>query len=360
MTAPAKTALVTARDRTWGLVGHLAPEELEQVFTPILSPLAWDLGHIAAYEDLWLNHRLAGLPLLRPDLAELYDAFETPRASRGTARFLRGEELMAYLDEVRARALEAPLGDGELHELVVRHELQHTETMLQALAVGGRLPAGWGQPASAPPSARGADVEMVERPAGPASIGAADGGFAFDNERGRHEVDLPAFAIARRPVTNATWVAFMDDGGYARRELWTDAGWEWRVAAGVEDHAGARSGPPDAPVIHLSGHEADALARAHESRLPTEFEWEAAAAQGLLEGIGEAWEWTASEFAGYPNFRPHPYREYSEVFFGEGFRVLRGWSCVTAARVASISFRNWDLPERRQLFAGVRLAADSA
>ena len=358
MTESAHTALIAARKRTWALVEHLAPEELERVFTPILSPLAWDLGHIAAYEDLWLNHRLAGLDLLRPDLAELYDAFETPRAVRGQARFLRGSELFAYLEEVRARALEAPVGDGELLELVVRHELQHTETMLQALAVGDRLPPGWGHPSSAPSGAGRADLERSERAPGPTTIGAADGGFAFDNERSRHEVHLSGFAIARRPVTNATWVAFMEDGGYARRELWSEAGWQWRVAAGVEDHAGARTGPPDAPVVHVSGHEADALARAHGARLPSEFEWEAAAAEGLLDGVGEVWEWTSSEFAGYPGFRPHPYREYSEVFFGEGFRVLRGWSCVTAARVASIHFRNWDLPERRQLFAGVRLAAD--
>ena len=94
-----------------------------------------------AYGDLWLNHRLAGLPLLRPDLTELYDAFETPRPSRGQARFLRAAELRSYL-EVRARALEAPLADGELHELVIRHELQHTETMLQALAIGNRMPPG--------------------------------------------------------------------------------------------------------------------------------------------------------------------------------------------------------------------------
>ena len=143
MNQSAHTALIAARDRTLGLVEHLAPDELERVFTPILSPLAWDLGHIAAYEDLWLNHRSAGLPLLRPDLAELYDAFETPRASRGEARFLRGAELLAYLEEVRARALQAQVTDGDLHELVVRHELQHTETMLQALAIGGRLPPGW-------------------------------------------------------------------------------------------------------------------------------------------------------------------------------------------------------------------------
>src|ERR1700748_910811 len=122
------------RRRTFRLVAHLDEDPLTQVHDPIMSPLAWDLGHVAAYEDLWLNHRLAGRELLRPGLAELYDAFETPRHVRGDLRFPRGGGLQEYLDEVRARSLEAPLTDGgELHELVIRHELQHTETMLQTM-----------------------------------------------------------------------------------------------------------------------------------------------------------------------------------------------------------------------------------
>ena len=358
MQDPAHQALADARERTFGLIAHLEPEELEQVFTPILSPLAWDLGHIAAYEDLWLNHRLSGRPLLHPELAALYDAFETPRAFRGKARFLRGDELREYLDEVRDRSLEAPLTDRALHELVVRHELQHTETMLQALAAGSRLPPAWERADSGIERPDGDDFDLQEMPGGTFAIGAPETGFAYDNERPRHQVDLPGYAIARRPVSNAAWVAFIEAGGYAQRELWSDAGWLWRVAAGVEDHAGARSGHPDAAVVHISGHEADAFARAHGLRLPSEFEWEAAAGAQGLQGVGEVWEWTRSEFHGYPGFRPHPYREYSQVFFGQGYRVLRGWSRATAARVASIHFRNWDLPERRQLFAGLRLAAD--
>src|SRR3954468_12947713 len=139
-------ALDLARERTLSLVAHLDDAELERVIDPIMSPLAWDLGHIAAYEDLWINHRVGGHPLMRADLAALYDAFETPRKVRGGLRFLCGEHLRAYLDEVRERALDVPVGDGFLHELVARHELQHTETMLQTMELGGMLPEGLGRP----------------------------------------------------------------------------------------------------------------------------------------------------------------------------------------------------------------------
>src|SRR3954453_12097492 len=128
------------RERTFELVSHLDEAQLETVLAPILSPLSWALGHVAAYEDLWINHRLAGRALLREDLAALYDAFETPRTVRGDLQFLRGEELHEYMAAVRERALEAPLPDGERHELVIRHELQHTETMLQAMVLAGLAP----------------------------------------------------------------------------------------------------------------------------------------------------------------------------------------------------------------------------
>src|SRR4051795_9669921 len=132
------------RERTFGLVAHLDEDRLTAALNPIMSPLAWDLGHVAAYEDLWLNHRVGGRELLREDLAALYDAFETPRAVRGDLEFLRGEELRGYMAAVRERALEAPV--SELHELVIRHELQHTETMLQAMRLAGLLPADFDGP----------------------------------------------------------------------------------------------------------------------------------------------------------------------------------------------------------------------
>jgi iron(II)-dependent oxidoreductase len=320
-----------------------------------MSPLAWDLGHIASYEDLWIAHRLGGRPLLREDLAALYDAFETPRAVRADLDFLRGDELRAYMEAVRERTRETPPGDGDgglLHELVLRHELQHTETMLQAMALAGALPPGFEESAVLD----GDGLEMVEIDAGPAVVGAPADGFAYDNERPRHEVDLPAYAIARTPVTNATWLSFAEGGGYERREWWSFEGWAWKEEYDIGRHPGAEAGPPDAAVVHVAWFEAEAFARSRGARLPTELEWEKAAQLGRLDGVGAVWEWTQSHFTGYPGFRAHPYREYSEVFFGERYRVLRGASQATHPRVASPHFRNWDLPERRQLFAGVRIA----
>ena len=145
VTASLEDGLREVRERTLALVAPFSDEQLERVQHPLMSPLCWDLGHIAAYEDLWLVHRHGGEQLLRGDLADLYDAFETPRSVRGDIPFLRGGEVFAYLDAVRERALEVldreGPGDGTLFELVLRHEAQHNETMRQTLFLAG-LPGG--------------------------------------------------------------------------------------------------------------------------------------------------------------------------------------------------------------------------
>jgi iron(II)-dependent oxidoreductase len=369
-------ALLDVRERTLALVAPFSHAELERVQHPLMSPLCWDLGHIAAYEDLWLVHRHGGERLLRGDLADLYDAFETPRAVRGEIPFLRGREVFDYIAAVRSRALQVlervGPGDGTLFEMVIRHEAQHNETMRQTLFLAG-LPGGRPAPRPDGAGARG----WIDVPAGRCEIGAPPSGFAFDNERPRHAVDLPAFRIARRPVSNASWMHFCEGGGYERREWWSDEGWAWKeeydithpegwTAGGPADHDHRpltvrwQSGQMNRPVTHVSWFEADAFARAHGARLPTEAEWEKATTwtQEPLLQTGEVWEWTSSHFGGYPGFAAHPYREYSEVFFGATYRVLRGASWATEARVRSPHFRNWDLPQRRQIFAGVRLAKD--
>jgi len=365
-TEQALIAMEDVREQTLALVSGVGEEELERVHSPLMSPLVWDLGHIAAYEDLWIVHRLGGLPLLRADLAGLYDAFETPRAVRGDIEALVTDDALAYLQEVRARTLgvlcERGVQDAFITEMVLRHELQHCETIRQTMMIAGLLPLG--EPALAP--LRGEEA-WIEIPAGFFAMGAPADGFAYDNERPRHTVEVPAFRIAHRPVTNASWMGFSEGGGYERREWWSREGWAWKQEYDITHHPAIATGHPEAAVCHVSWFEADAFARAHRARLPTEPEWERAATSGQaptgrdrLSGIGQVWEWTASHFYGYPGFRAYPYREYSEVFFGEHYRVLRGGSWATSPRVATLTFRNWDLPQRRQIFAGVRLARDAA
>jgi gamma-glutamyl hercynylcysteine S-oxide synthase len=362
-------ALGAARAQTLELVAHLDDEQLERVHSPILSPLVWDLGHIAAYEDLWLAHRHGGMALLRPELADLYDAFETPRAVRGQVATLPPADARAYMQAVRARSAEAlarrGLGDGVVCEMVLRHELQHSETMRQTLAIAELLTAGDRSRAQEPlpaPAQEGEGAQgWVEMPAGPFAMGAPAQGFAYDNERPRHTVALAGFRIGRRPVSNGSFIDFAQAGGYERREWWSQAGWAFKQEHGITLHDTVARAHPEAPVCHVSWFEADAFARSQGARLPTEAEWEkAATSEGApLEAVGRVWEWTQSPFVGYPGFVAHPYREYSEVFFGGAYRVLRGGSWATSPRVAGPRFRNWDLPQRRQIFAGLRLAGDA-
>jgi len=357
-------AMELARQRTLALVADLDDQQLERVHSPIMSPLVWDLGHIAAYEDLWLGQRYGGLELLRPELATLYDAFETPRAVRGEIEALAPAEAKAYMAAVSARVgeviAERGLDDGVLCEMVLRHELQHSETMRQTLDLAGLLSRRDQQQMNAPLEGQEGWLEV---PGGAFSMGAGAQGFAYDNERPRHRVELPAFKLAHRPVSNASWLHFSEGGGYERREWWSREGWAWKEEYDIGHHPAAATGHPEAPVCHVSWFEADAFARAHDARLPTEAEWERAVTWtqgtgGRLAGIARVWEWTSSCFGGYPGFVAYPYREYSQVFFGEHYRVLRGGSWATHPRVANTTFRNWDLPQRRQIFAGVRLARE--
>jgi gamma-glutamyl hercynylcysteine S-oxide synthase len=222
-------ALEDVRARTLALVGNLADEQLEQVHSPIMSPLVWDLGHIAAYEDLWLAHRQAGLELLRPDLAELYDAFETPRAVRGQIDALGPAAARDYLQAVRERSVElisdARAGDGNICEMVVRHELQHSETMRQTLAIAGLLSSDDQARADEPLDGLDGLPEWLRVPAGEFAMGSGAAGFAYDNERPRHTVELASFEIAVQPVSSGSWIKFSQAGGYERPEWWSQEGW---------------------------------------------------------------------------------------------------------------------------------------
>ena len=227
-------ALDEARERTLSLVQSVSDEDLERVHSTLMSPLVWDLGHIAAFEDLWLVHRYGGRPLLHDELADVYDAFETPRADRGDLPFLRPAQAREYLEEVRARTVEVieerGIGDGLLHEMVLRHEHQHDETMLQTLELARLVdyepPECRRSSALSGPALTG--LEFVRVPGGECTIGARRGVFAYDNERPRHRTDVREYLIGRSPITNATYLTFVEGGGYERREWWSDEGWAWK------------------------------------------------------------------------------------------------------------------------------------
>jgi iron(II)-dependent oxidoreductase len=358
--------LAEARARTIALIAPLGDELLNRVYSPLLSPLAWDLGHIANFEELWLVQTVGGRSPLHGELGTYYDAIENPRKERGELPILHDAELRAYMGEVRERTLEVLDGvdvgpdspdrllrDGLVYEMLVAHELQHQETMLQLLQM---LDAPY-RPAEADhrpfaPAPVSGDARTVEVEAGTHEIGAPEGGFAYDNERSRHPVELPAFEIDLTPVTNAAYIDYMGETDAEPPMYWERDGAGWvRTAMGITVPV-----DPTQPVVHVSWEEADAFARHAGRRLPTEFEWEAA--RPRLEGVGGAWEWTSSDFLAYPGFEAFPYEEYSKVFFGDGYKVLRGASWATGAHVIRPSFRNWDLPQRRQIFAGIRLAND--
>ena len=327
------------------------------------------------------------------ELGRLYDAIENPRKTRNELPILRGDELRSYMEQVRARTLEVldsvdlsgsadpMLEGGFIYEMLIAHEHQHNETMLQLLQmVAGYEPAEVDASVAAEPVSEGPETVIVE--AGTYEVGAPPDGFAYDNERPRHAVELDAFEIDRTPVTNRAFAEFVADTGSEPPMYWEreDGGW-------VHTAFGRREPlDPALPVVHVSWHQADAFARWAGKRLPTELEWEAAAAGtdaeranldqlgfgcapagayadgaadcGAVQMLGDVWEWTSSDFTGYPGFRAFPYPEYSEVFFGDTYKVLRGGAWATRRDVLRPSFRNWDLPERSQIFSGLRCVRD--
>jgi gamma-glutamyl hercynylcysteine S-oxide synthase len=321
-----EAVLEHARERTEALLEPLDDEQLTGQVSPLQSPLVWDLAHIGYFEELWLLRNGNGDS---GGLGDLYDSFAHERAERGALPILPPAEARAYVTKVREEVLERLpelAHDDFLVGMVVQHELQHVETMSQTLALAGVAGTD-----ALPEVEAGGDVLV---PGGPFTLG-SDEPWAYDNERPAHVVDLPSFRIDRALVTNAEYAQFAPPPSPGR---------------------------DNEPVQHVSWHEAEAYARWAGKRLPTEPEWEKAAklvGDELEHAHGAVWQWTSSVFDGYPGFRAFPYREYSEVFLGKGYRVLRGGSWVTDPLVARPTFRNWDLPERRQIFSGVRCASDA-
>jgi gamma-glutamyl hercynylcysteine S-oxide synthase len=382
-----------ARAHTLRLIEPLTEEQLNRVYSPILSPLIWDLGHIANFEELWLVQRIGGREPLRDELGSFYDAIEQPRKIRGELPILRAGEVRPYMEQIRERTLEVLeeldldsgdplLEEGFVYEMILAHEHQHNETMLQLLQmVEAYEPVEVDGGPSSEPVTDGPEMVRVE--GGRHEIGAGPQGFAYDNERPRHEVELAPFWIDRTPVTNAAYIEFLAETGAEPPMYWErdgEGGWV-RTAMGRTEPV-----DPALPVIHVSGHEADAFARWAGKRLPTEAEWEAASSGadrdranldqlsfgcapagaygdapsrwGAVQMLGDVWEWTSSDFLAYPGFKAFPYPEYSEVFFGDTYKVLRGGAWGARRSVIRSTFRNWDLAERKQIFSGIRCARD--
>ena len=332
MPDPLVEALAALPRRTFAIVAHLDDGQLERQIDPIMSPLVWDLGaHRGLRGPLArapLRRRAAAAPRARRALRRLRDAARRARRDRA-ARRRRRARVPRRGPRAHAGRASTPRGvDPVVHEMVIRHELQHTETMRQAMRLGGLLAPG--EPGACDLQRRRA-VRMARRPRRAAPSGAADDVFAYDNERPRHGVELGAFRIARRPVTNATWLHFTEGGGYQRREWWSDEGWAWKEDYDISTVRTQRrdtrtlrcatspgSRPTPSPARAEPG---SPQKRSGRRRRPGPKETSRASDRS---GSGPR-RW----FDGYPGFVAHPYREYSEVFFGAQYRVLRGGSWAT-------------------------------
>src|SRR5262245_61728206 len=285
-----------------------------------MSPAVWDVAHVANYEEQWLLRALGEPGIRGPETDRLYDAFRTPRRIRGELPLLGAKEALAYAEEVRTRALRrlevvndedlarnsALLEGGFVYGMVAQHEQQHVETLLATLQLVTSTVLD--PPDSEVPLAlRSVLPREIHIPGGPFQMG-TDEAWAYDNERPRHRVEVPSFFIDRFPVTNGQFLAFMEDGGYANRKHWTAEGWAFREAEQLEHPLfwrRTRSGWErrrfgiwevvrlDEPVCHVCWYEADAYARWAGRRLPTEPEWEKAAAS-TREGRVRRFPWGAA------------------------------------------------------------------
>ncbi|HUR88370.1 MAG TPA: selenoneine synthase SenA [Ramlibacter sp.] len=372
-------ALEEARARTLAVYGHLDLATLEVPRLGIVNPPLWELSHIAWFQERWCHRFDAGKDRLvrdsmLPRADALFDSSAVPHDSRWTLRYPPAAALRGYMSATLATTLERlPRADSKsryFFELALLHEDMHGEALLMTLQTLGLPAPKMPEPlAPSPSSLRPADMQLA---GGDFLMGTSPGTarFVFDNEKWAHPVKVAPFAIANAPVTQGEWLAFVEDGGYARRELWSGEGWSWRETEGAQaplhwmrngDRWAVRRFDrtealvPAVPMMHLSLHEAMAYCHWARRRLPTEVEWEFAAVHGL-PGRGQVWEWTATPFAPYPGFAADPYEDYSRPWF-HSHNVLRGGCFFTRRRLVHERFRNFYMPHRRDVFAGLRTCA---
>lgn len=410
-----------ARRRTLDLVADLDDDVLLGPRLPTVNPLRWEIGHVAWFQERWVLRQARGRPPLRPDADRIWDSSAIAHDTRWDLPLPSRADTLAYMRDVEEHVLraieEAPSADVRYFtEYTVYHEDMHDEALAYTRQTLG-CPAP--SPATTPFPAVGGgawpgDVAVL---GGALRLGAEESEpFVFDNEKWAHLVTVAPFRIARAPVTAAEFAAFVDDGGYGRRGLWSDAGWAWRSTARAEQPVYWRRGDggwerrhfdswvplePHHPVLHVSAHEAEAWCAWADRRLPTEAEWEMAAAAPASDGgakrrfpwgdeppmpsranldgsaggsvevgalpagdsacgcrqmLGNVWEWTSSDFAPYPGFVADAYADYSAPWFGT-HRVLRGGCWATRARLLRNTWRNFYTPDRRDVWAGFRTCA---
>ncbi|MGQ0558737.1 MAG: ergothioneine biosynthesis protein EgtB [Sphingosinicella sp.] len=377
---------------------------------PDASPAKWHLAHTSwFFESFVLRDHLPGYQPYDQDWAYLFNSYyegegaRLPRARRGMLSRPSLAEIVNYrriVDEhLLAGIARLPAG---LIELGLNHEQQHQELMLMdmlaTMAENPLRPAIWPAERDGEDPGSTASCSWREFPGGIAEIGHDGAGFAFDCEGPRHRIFLRPYTLAEQPVNNGEWQQFIDDGGYRDPALWLADGWAWvqenAIQAPLYWHRGndgwSRFGldgmrplAPGAPVCHVSYFEAEAYARWAGGRLPTEAEWEHAAAafdpdaghqldqarpvqpaatpgEGIRDLFGNVWEWTSSAFCPYPGFRPAEgtIGEYNGKFMASQM-VLRGGSCATPRGHVRPSYRNFFYPHQRWMFAGARLARDA-